>query len=65
MSTGETERVPGFAFVAGGVPVELLVFSGRTRRHTPLSPVDGRAMRRAPLSEVESLVAPRDEGPPA
>ncbi len=57
MSTGETERVPGYAFLAGGVPVELLVFSGRTRRHTPLSPVDGRAMRRAALAEVEGLVA--------
>jgi len=57
MSGGETERVPGYSFLAGGVPVDLLVFSGRSRRHTPLSPVDGRAMRRAGLAEVEALLA--------
>lgn len=58
MSTGEIERVPGFAFLAADIPVELLVFSGRTRRHTPLSPVDGKAMRRAAPAEVQRLVAP-------
>ena len=57
MSTGETERVPGYAFFAGEVELELLVFSGKTRGHTPLSPVDGRAMQRASLSEVECLIA--------
>jgi hypothetical protein len=57
MSTGETERVPGYSFLAGDVPLELLVFSGRSRRHTPLSPVDGRAMRRAALHEVEDLLS--------
>jgi hypothetical protein len=58
MSTGEFERVPGFGFLAAEIPVELLVFSGRTRRHTPLSPVDGKAMRRAALAEVNRLLAP-------
>jgi len=57
MSTGGIERVPGFAFVAAGIRVELLVFSGRTRRHTPLCPVDGKAMRRAALAEVRDLLA--------
>jgi hypothetical protein len=65
MSTGDTERVPGFAFFAGDVPVELLVFSGRSRRHTPLSPVDGRAMRRAGLAEVEEMLAADGSAPPA
>jgi len=57
MSTGQVERVPGYSFLAGEVQLELVVFSGRTRGHTPLSPVDGRAMRRAGLPEVESLLA--------
>lgn len=57
MSGGDYERIPGFAFLAAEIQVELLVFSGRTRRHTPLSPVDGKAMRRAALAEVRSLVA--------
>ena len=54
---GDAERVPGFSFLAGDVPVELVVFSGRSRRRAPLSPVDGRAMRRAGLAEVEELLA--------
>jgi hypothetical protein len=58
MSTGEFARVPGFGFLAADIPLELLVFSGRTRRHTPLSPVDGKAMRRAALAEVNRLLAP-------
>jgi hypothetical protein len=61
MSTGETERVPGFSFFAGDVALELVVFSGRTRGHTPLSPVDGRAMQRAALSQVEGLLAREEQ----
>lgn len=57
MGTGDTERVPGFAFLAAGIPIQLLVFSGRTRRHTPLSPIDGKAMRRAAIAEVQRLAA--------
>ena len=56
MSTGSVARVPGYSFLAGDVELELLVFSGRSRRHTPLSPVDGRAMRRASVAEVEKLL---------
>ena len=50
------ERLPAFRFMAGEVQVELVVFSARARRRTPLSPVDGRAMRRAKLAEVAALV---------
>ena len=54
MSTGEVEHIPGFSFIAGEVPIELLVFSGRSRRHTPISSLDGRAMERASLSKVRA-----------
>ena len=50
------ERLPAFRFLAGGAQVELVVFSARARRRTPLSPVDGRPMRRAKLAEVAALV---------
>lgn len=50
------ERVPAFRFIAGETPVELVVFSDRTRRRVPLGPVDGRPMRRAKLAEVTALV---------
>jgi hypothetical protein len=61
MSTGAVERVPGFSFIAGDVPTELVVFSGRSRRHTPINSLDGRAMERASLSKVRSLGCDRDE----
>ena len=50
------ERLPAFRFIAGEAQVELVVFSARARRRTPLSPVDGRPMRRAKLAEVAALV---------
>ena len=57
MSSAVEERIPGFAFIAGEIAFELLVFSGRSRRRTPISRVDGRAIERASLSKVQSLVA--------
>ena len=50
------ERLPAFRFMAGDTQVELVVFSARARRRSPLSPVDGRPMRRAKLAEVAALV---------
>jgi hypothetical protein len=61
LSTGAVERVPGFSFIAGDVPMELVVFSGRSRRHTPINSLDGHAMARASLSKVRSLGYDRDE----
>ena len=61
MSTGAIERVPGFSFIAGDVPMELVVFSGRRRRHTPISNLDGHAMVRASLAKVRSLGNEQDE----
>ena len=56
---GEHARLPAFRFIAGGSPVELVVFSARVRRRVPLSPVDGRPMRRAKLAEVAALAEAR------
>lgn len=53
----ETSRMPAYRFMAGDVPVELVVFSERVRRRVPLSPVDGKPMRRAGLQAVEALAA--------
>ena len=50
------ERLPAFRFMAGDTQVDLVVFSARARRRSPLSPVDGRPMRRAKLAEVAALV---------
>jgi hypothetical protein len=61
MSTSEVEFVPGFSFVAGGKPIELLIFCGRSRRRTPVSTLDGRAMQRASLLQVQRLVNAADD----
>ncbi|MHB8563732.1 MAG: hypothetical protein ACYDDA_07235 [Acidiferrobacteraceae bacterium] len=52
-----TEAVPAFEFVAGDVPIEVLVFNPTLRRAAPLSPIDGRPMARATLKELEGLLA--------
>ena len=49
--------VPVHRFVAGDIPVNVAVFTGRGRAHPPRSPVDGRPMQRAGRGELESLIA--------
>lgn len=49
-------RFPGYRFLAGEVPVLVLVFPRDGIRQAPLSPVDGRPMRRADLAELRRLV---------
>jgi hypothetical protein len=55
MSTGEATRIPGFSFIVGDMPIELLVFSGRSCRHMPIDSLDGHVMARASLAKVCSL----------
>lgn len=55
LASDASERLPTCRFMAEDVPVELVIFSGRTRRRVPLSPVDGRPMERAALQTVETL----------
>lgn len=49
--------LPAYRFSAGGVPVELCVFSRESIREAPISPVDGKPMKRAGLKEVQHLIA--------
>jgi len=56
LASDDTQRLPTCRFLAGDVPVELVVFAERVRRRVPLSPVDGRPMQRAALQAVEALV---------
>lgn len=52
-----TESVPAFQFVAGEVPIEVLIFDPLLRRASPLSSIDGRPMARATLKDLERLLA--------
>ena len=53
-------EMPAYRFIAGGDAVVLIVFQGKQRFLTPLSPVDGKTMRRAGLREVKALLDGRD-----
>ena len=55
----EVCRVPTFEFIAEEAPVEIMVFSGRIRQRSPLSPVDGKPMDRAGIGRVRALDAAR------
>jgi hypothetical protein len=57
VSTESFKMYPTYTFVADDVPVELVVFPHRARKHAPVCPVEGKPMRRANTASVESLVA--------
>ena len=50
-------RFPGYRFLAGDVPVLVLVFPRDGIRQAPLSPVDSKPMRRADLAELNRLLS--------
>jgi len=53
---GETERFPGYRFRTLDFDYTATVFSIKHRRHSPLSPIDGKPMLRAGIQEVEALL---------
>ncbi|MCK4951668.1 MAG: hypothetical protein KAS48_07605, partial [Gammaproteobacteria bacterium] len=56
-STREEQSVyPTYRFMAGDIPVILIVFPLEGLRHPALSAVDGKPMQRANLEEVEVLL---------
>jgi len=57
---GDRHDIPGFAFLADGVPFELLVFSGSYRHRSPRCPIESRAMQRASANEVQALLQTQD-----
>ena len=58
-------RYPCYRFIAGEVPVELVVFSLKEIHHPPLSPVDGKPMRRADRLTLEGMMDESSVTPPA
>jgi hypothetical protein len=59
---GRIVAYPAFRFVAGGQPIDAVVFPLNGIRQSPASPVDGRPMRRGDESEIEALIADGDRG---
>lgn len=50
------ELFTAYSFIAGEVPIDIVVFPIDGQRQAPLSTVDGRRMKRASLSDVEVLL---------
>lgn len=57
VSTEAFKAYPAYTFMAKDVPVELVVFAHRERKHPPLCPIDGKQMRRASAAAVEALLS--------
>ena len=50
------ELFTAYSFIAGEVPMDIVVFPVDGQRQAPLSAVDGKRMERASLSDVEVLL---------
>ncbi|MDT8403145.1 hypothetical protein [Sulfuriflexus sp.] len=56
VSRDHYEQFTAYSFVAGDVPIDIVVFPVTGQRQAPLSPVDGKPMERVSVSEVEVLL---------
>ena len=50
------ELYTSYSFIAGEVPIDIVVFPIDGQRQAPLSPVDGKRLQRADISDVEVLL---------
>lgn len=56
---------PVFSFVAGEIPIDLIVLPNRDRQSPPLSPLTGRPERGASIGELQALLgAEQSDGSP-
>lgn len=49
------EFFPSYSFIAGDVPVDIVIFPVNGQRQAPLSPVDGKPIQRDDVNKVEAL----------
>ena len=47
---------PAYSFIAGDVPIDIVIFPTAGQRQAPLSPVDGKPMQRDDIAKVESQI---------
>ena len=57
---GKSLEFPALCFIAGEIPVVLVLFTETLEAIRPLSPVDGRPMRRATLASFKTMM---EDGP--
>jgi len=56
MRKDEYEVFPSYSFIAGDVPVDIVIFPVNGQRQAPLSPVDGKPMQRDDIAKVEAAL---------
>ncbi|MCK4744318.1 MAG: hypothetical protein KAT25_10905 [Sulfuriflexus sp.] len=54
ISKDKYEYFPSYSFIAGDVPIDIVVFPVMSQRQAPLSSVDGKPMQRDDLKKVEA-----------
>ena len=54
ISKDKYEYFPSYSFIAGDVPIDIVVFPVMAQRQAPLSPVDGKPMQRDDIKKVEA-----------
>ena len=47
------EFFPSYSFIAGDVPIDIVMFPVMSQRQAPLSPVDGKPMQRDSITKIE------------
>ena len=50
------EFYPAYSFIAGDVPIDIVIFPIKAQRQAPLSPVDGKPMQRDDVAKVEAAL---------
>jgi len=55
-SKDKYEIFPAYSFIAGDVPIDIVIFPIAGQRQAPLSPVDGKPMQRDDISKVEAVL---------
>ena len=53
-SKDKYEYYPSYSFIAGDIPIDIVVFPFDGQRQAPLSPLDGKPMQRDDVKKVET-----------
>jgi len=50
------EHYPSYSFIAGEIPIEIVLFPTVGQRQPPLSPVDGKPIQRDDINKIEAAL---------
>ena len=56
ISKDKYQLYPSYSFIAGDVPIDIVLFPMSGQRQSPLSPVDSKPMQRDDVSKVEASI---------